>query len=173
MIKHHSNREQTLVVRVLDHDHGVSGSNPSGAPFDILHFVRDIWKIISLGGISKQWFSVFSTVFEHDRVVSSTQKNFRARDAVDTLNHCLLRYSIFNMSIDSKTLNFIKVRRQKSSFRDNVLVRKVAGKNGFIVDSISTDSVLWVFYSVFYLEFSGKYHGKCLPIFYAYLNGCH
>ena len=85
---------------------------------------------------------MFSTVSEHDRVVSSTQKNFRARDAVDTLNHCLLRYSIFNMSIDSKTLNFIKVRRQKPSFRDNVLVRKVAGKNGFIVDSISTDSVL-------------------------------
>ena len=26
---------------------------------------------------------MFSTVFEHDRVVSSTQKNFRARDAVE------------------------------------------------------------------------------------------
>ena len=33
---------------------------------------------------------------------------------------------------------------------------------------------LWVFYSVFYfVEFSGKYHEKCLPILYAYLNGCH
>ena len=28
----------------------------------------------------KQWFRMLSTVFEHDRVVSSTQKNFRARD---------------------------------------------------------------------------------------------
>ena len=26
---------------------------------------------------------MISTVFEHDRVVSSTQKNFRARDAVE------------------------------------------------------------------------------------------
>ena len=26
---------------------------------------------------------MFSTIFEHDRVVSSTQKNFRARDAVE------------------------------------------------------------------------------------------
>ena len=43
---------------------------------------------------------------------------------------------------NSKTLNFIKVRRQKSSFRDNVLERKLVGKNRFIVDSISTDSVL-------------------------------
>ena len=43
---------------------------------------------------------------------------------------------------NSKTLNFIKVRRQKSNFRDNVLERKLVGKNGFIVDSISTDSVL-------------------------------
>ena len=30
----------------------------------------------------KQWFSVLSTVFEHDRNVSSTHTNFRARDAV-------------------------------------------------------------------------------------------
>ena len=29
---------------------------------------------------------MFSTVFEHDRVVSSTQKNFRARDAVEYSN---------------------------------------------------------------------------------------
>ena len=42
------------------------------------------------------------------------------------------------------------------------------------MDSISTDSVLSVFYSVFYfVEFSGKYHGKCLPILYPSLNGCH
>ena len=47
-------------------------------------------------------------------------------------------------------------------------------KNRFIVDSISTYSVVCVFFSVFYfVEFSGKYHGKCLPILYAYLNGCH
>ena len=39
-------------------------------------------------------------------------------------------------------LKFIEVRRQKSSFRDNVSGRKVVGKNGFIVDSISTDSLL-------------------------------
>ena len=46
------------------------------------------------------------------------------------------------------------------------------GKNGFIVDSISTDGLLWVFYSVFYfVAFSGKYHGECLPILYVYLNG--
>ena len=69
--------------------------------------------------------------------------------------------------------NFIKVRRQKSSFGDNVLGRKVVGKNGFIVDSISTDSFLLVFCLVFYfVAFSGKYHGKCLPILYACLNGC-
>ena len=42
----------------------------------------------------------------------------------------------------------------------------------------STDSLwilyqLTVFYSVFYfVEFSGKYHGKCFPILYACLNGC-
>ena len=29
---------------------------------------------------------MLSTVFEHDRVVSSTQKNFRARDAVECSN---------------------------------------------------------------------------------------
>ena len=34
----------------------------------------------------KQCFRVLSTVFEHDRVVSSKQKNFRARDAVDCSN---------------------------------------------------------------------------------------
>ena len=32
---------------------------------------------------NKQWLSVLSTVFEHDRVVSSTQKNFRAQNAVE------------------------------------------------------------------------------------------
>ena len=31
----------------------------------------------------KKWFSVLSTVFEHDRVASSMQKNLRARDAVE------------------------------------------------------------------------------------------
>ena len=77
-------------------------------------------------------------------------------------------------ALNSKALKFIKVRRQKSSFRDNVLGRKVAGKNGFIVYSMSIDSVLSGFYSVFYfVAFSGKYHGKCLPVLYAYLNGCH
>ena len=59
---------------------------------------------------NKQWFSVLNSVVEHDRVVSITQKNFRARDAVkcsnalsagnhpgvlktvlSTLNHCSLR----------------------------------------------------------------------------------
>ena len=30
------------VVLRWTNDHGVSGSNPSGAPFDILHFVRDL-----------------------------------------------------------------------------------------------------------------------------------
>ena len=29
---------------------------------------------------------MISTVFEHDRVVSSTQKNFKARDAVECSN---------------------------------------------------------------------------------------
>ena len=51
-----------------------------------------------------------------------------------------IKYSILIPASNSKTLNFI--RRQTSSFRDNVLERKLAGKNGFIVDSISTDSVL-------------------------------
>ena len=53
-----------------------------------------------------------------------------------------IKYSIFNISENPKTLHFIKVRRQKSSFRDNVSGRKLAGKNGFVVDSISIDSVL-------------------------------
>ena len=35
---------------------------------------------------NKQCFSVLRTVFEHDSVVSSTQKNFRARDAVECSN---------------------------------------------------------------------------------------
>ena len=35
---------------------------------------------------NKQWFSVLSTVSEHDRVVSRTQKNFEARDAVECSN---------------------------------------------------------------------------------------
>ena len=30
------------VVPRWTNDHGVSGSNPSGAPFDIFHFVRDL-----------------------------------------------------------------------------------------------------------------------------------
>ena len=34
----------------------------------------------------KQWFSLLSIVFEHDRVVSSTQKNIRALDGVECLN---------------------------------------------------------------------------------------
>ena len=83
---------------------------------------------------------------------------------------CMLLESASN----SKTLNSIRVRRQKSSFRDNVLGRELVGKNGFIVDSISTDNVLWVFYPVLsFVVFSGKYHGKYLPILYAYLNGSH
>ena len=88
--------------------------------------------------------------------------------------HCIYigrLYSVYILYSNSKTLNLIKVRRQRSNFRDNVLRRKVVGKNGFIVDSISTDSVLCVFYSMLYfVEFSGKYHGKCLPILYAYLK---
>ena len=50
-----------------------------------------------------------------------------------------IKYSIFNISVE---LQDIKVRRQKSSFHGNVLGRKVVGENGFIVDSISPDSVL-------------------------------
>ena len=50
-----------------------------------------------------------------------------------------IKYLIFKISLESKTLKFIKVRRQKSSFCDNVLGGKVVGKNRFIVDSISTD----------------------------------
>ena len=53
-----------------------------------------------------------------------------------------IKYRFLISAANSKTLNFIKVRRQKSNFRDNVLGRKLAAKNGFIVDSISTDSVL-------------------------------
>ena len=53
-----------------------------------------------------------------------------------------IKYSIFDISVEFQDINSIKVRRQKSSFRDNVLGRKVPGKNAFIVDSISTDSVL-------------------------------
>ena len=49
-----------------------------------------------------------------------------------------MKYLILNISVEFKTLNFIKV-----SFLDNVLGRKLAGKNGLIVDSISTDSVLF------------------------------
>ena len=45
-------------------------------------------------------------------------------------------------AFSSKALKFIKVRRQKSSFRDNVSGRKVVGKNGFTMDYISTDSLL-------------------------------
>ena len=30
------------MVACWTNDHGVSGSNPSGAPFGILHFVRDL-----------------------------------------------------------------------------------------------------------------------------------
>ena len=33
---------------------------------------------------NKQWFSVLIAVFEHGKVVSSTRKNFRARDAVES-----------------------------------------------------------------------------------------
>ena len=51
-----------------------------------------------------------------------------------------IKYPISKIALNSKA--FTKVRRQKSSFRDNVLGRKVAGKNGFIMDSISSDSLL-------------------------------
>ena len=48
-----------------------------------------------------------------------------------------IKYLIFIISVEFEDIiNFIKVRRQKSSFRDNVLGRKLVGKNGFIVDSI-------------------------------------
>ena len=53
-----------------------------------------------------------------------------------------IKYPNFKSALNSKALKFIKVRRQKSGFRDNVLGRKLVGKNGFIADSISTDSVL-------------------------------
>ena len=33
---------------------------------------------------NKQWFCVLIAVFEHGKVVSSTWKNFRARDAVES-----------------------------------------------------------------------------------------
>ena len=35
---------------------------------------------------SKIWFSVLITAFEHDRVAASTQRNFRARNAVNCSN---------------------------------------------------------------------------------------
>ena len=31
-----------LVVLCWTNDHGVSGSNQSGAPFEVVHFVRDL-----------------------------------------------------------------------------------------------------------------------------------
>ena len=33
---------------------------------------------------NKQWFCVIIAVFEHGKVVSSTRKSFRARDAVES-----------------------------------------------------------------------------------------
>ena len=33
---------------------------------------------------NKQWFCVLIAVFEHGKVVSSTRKSFRARDAVES-----------------------------------------------------------------------------------------
>ena len=53
-----------------------------------------------------------------------------------------IKYPIFKVSFEFQGVKFIKVRRQKSSVRDNVLGRKVTGKNGFIVDSISTEGLL-------------------------------
>ena len=44
------------------------------------------WHVVKKRSGNKQWFKVLSTVFEHDRIVSSTQKNFRARDAVECSN---------------------------------------------------------------------------------------
>ena len=82
-----------------------------------------------------------------------------------------IKYLIFKISLE---FQYINVRRQKSSFRDNVSERKLAGKNGFIVDSILTDRLLLVLYSmVYFVTFSVKYHGKCLPVLHAYLNSCH
>ena len=82
--------------------------------------------------------------------------------------------SIFNISVEFQDVEVHQSWEAKIKFRDNVSGRKLLGKNGFIMDSISTDSLLIVFYSEFYfVAFSGKYHGKCLPILYAYLNSCH
>ena len=53
-----------------------------------------------------------------------------------------IKYRFLIAASNSKTLNFIQVRRERSSFRENLLGRKLVGKNGFIVNSISTDSVL-------------------------------
>ena len=47
-----------------------------------------------------------------------------------------LKYPIFKVSLEFQDIKVIKFRKQKSSFHDNVLRRKVVGKNGFIVDSI-------------------------------------
>ena len=51
-----------------------------------------------------------------------------------------IKYPIFKISLEFQGVKNIKVRKQKLSFHDNVLGRKVVRKHGFIVDSISTDS---------------------------------
>ena len=51
-----------------------------------------------------------------------------------------IKYPTFKVSLEFQGVKCHQSK--KSSFCDNVLGRKLSGKNGFIVDSVSTDSVL-------------------------------
>ena len=51
-----------------------------------------------------------------------------------------IKYPIFVISLEFQGIKVHQSQEAKSSFRDNVLEKKVAGKNGFVLDSISTDS---------------------------------
>ena len=53
-----------------------------------------------------------------------------------------IKYPIFKVSLEFQGVKVHQIRRQKSSFRDNVFGIKVVGKNGFTVDCISTDGLL-------------------------------
>ena len=50
----------------------------------VCHRLYILGKHISVSQGNKQWFFVLSNAFEHDRVFSNRQKNFRARDAVES-----------------------------------------------------------------------------------------
>ena len=126
---------------------------------------------------NKQWFIVLSTVFEQERVVSSTQESFRARDAVESeyKNHfnCIViicptlkhneTYRSRGCVWTDPEVNLIEPGNSLYDWIEKISKLLAGAKTLFLIDDIIADEALYKRrQSLLELAISGRHKGYSL-----------